>query len=184
MKILQDLALELIDATSVYIAQRLTKFKNRIKPEDRGPIYTIGSADPRVFTKGYNAYSAVDIKLYLNSEDMPFEEEVLIEGKKVIQKNGCVGTVQSVRLYGDSAGRKQLGELTFIVFDSFDEIECWVGKEARLTLVGANEYGQVSVLIDKHINFYETIDWEVSIDSIVTEAQLKFLILSESRPDW
>lgn len=188
MKMLQDLALELIDVTSIYIAKKLRKLRKKVKPPEKLPIYALGRADPIGFARGYHSYSGVDIKVFINEPDVKFREKYEIKGNPAVKYNGAVGTVQSVS-FGKRSANKHGGSMVFVIFDNLDEIESLVNQERRLVIYaaneyaaneyGANEYGAESKLINKVIKFDDYFEWGISIDDVVTEATISFTITED-----
>jgi len=183
MKMLQDLALELIDVTSIYIAKKLRKLRKKVKPPEKLPIYALGRADPIGFARGYHSYSGVDIKVFINEPDVKFREKYEIKGNPAVKYNGAVGTVQSVS-FGKRSANKHGGSMVFVIFDNLDEIESLVNQERRLVIYAANEYaaneyGAESKLINKVIKFDDYFEWGISIDDVVTEATISFTITED-----
>ena len=183
MKMLQDLALELIDVTSIYIAKKLRKLRKKVKPPEKLPIYALGRADPIGFARGYHSYSGVDIKVFINEPDVKFREKYEIKGNPAVKYNGAVGTVQSVS-FGKRSANKHGGSMVFVIFDNLDEIESLVNQERRLVIYAANEYaaneyGAKSKLINKVIKFDDYFEWGISIDDVVTEATISFTITED-----
>ena len=128
----------------------LTDFGD-IDPKKHG-IYTMGSPDPRCFTRGYNSWSGVDVKVHF-------------DGKRL-------GYVQGISF--DSIAKR--GTMVAILFDCASEIQkdLFVGP-ARLFLTAANEYGALGVLFDGIVEF-EGEQWGISIDDIITDKSHPFKI--------
>jgi hypothetical protein len=164
------------------------------------PVYKLGSADPvrfvygetnditkssspppnDGFTKGYNSFSGIDIKVHMCPSQEEIEEEILVKDKdgkeiSILHYKGGVGTVQGVKFW--ASGAEHYGRMTFIVFDNFKEIESFAGKEMRLMMTAANEYGNFGILVDKIVLFDKHYNWEVSVDDIVTEVSLGFVVV-------
>jgi len=175
---LQDLAVKLIDVTSIYIVKKLRKLRKKVKPPEKLPIYALGRADPIGFARGYHSYSGVDIKVFINEPDVKFREEYEIKGNPAVKYNGAVGTVQSVS-FGKRSANKHGGSMVFVIFDNLDEIESLVNQEKRLVIHAANEYGAESKLINKVIKFDDYFEWGISIDDVVTEATISFTITED-----
>jgi len=119
-------------------------------------IYTMGSADPRPFsklTKGYNSFSGCDIK-------------IIIDGKtSAATQSLCCDE------YIDEEGKRQVsGSASFIVFDKpFD----YLGKTVRLIANGADEYGNFATFFDEEVTFISK-KYELSIENVVVEEHYTF----------
>jgi len=174
--LIQDAAVELLDALSSSISKlsfKVLKLKRKIKPDpdppSKYPIYTMGSADPRGFARGYNSFSGVDMRVYIP----PTGEEVTVDSQ-------YVSTVQGVKLWNDN-GQQQRGEMTLIVFDTLEEVEALCGQKRQLHMVAADESGKLHILVNKAIRFDRYYNWEITVDSLVSEISLGFFVIEDKR---
>lgn len=112
---------------------------------------------PSEFTKGYNSFSGVDIKIYFQDE----------KGKKAI------GTVQgfSYQKQVEDGKIKLYGSAAFIQFDKTENL---LGKCVRMLAVAANEYGNISIVMDEEI-FFDTQSYGIAVDDIVSEEYYTFV---------
>ena len=149
--------------------------------ESRGkkPIYTLGSANPRAFTCGYNSFSGVDVKvIFLEQDEKLYSLYKQHNELPELIKNGKPNvSIQAFVLYGGED--KQTGCITFVVFDNMDEYYKLQGKFQRIYVTAANEYGSLVTLFDGVVKFSNHLQWAISIDDIVTEAHLEFEVISQ-----
>lgn len=161
------------------IASKFVELENFIDPpvdNGPGPIYTVGSPDPRAFTKRQTMPSGIDTKVYITDVDSDLKEAVELTDKASLMVHRPVGDIQGVDFgfYGS-------GTITFLIFDGMEEIERFLGKKKRLVLHWSNEYGKEAILADKVIQFANEYVWSVNVDDLVIEAYLEFEVERDLR---
>ena len=142
----------------------------------RAPIYKLGSPDPvsfvsgntdninhpnicwipnmqnSEFTRGYNSFSGIDIKIC-------FDEK-------------AIGTVQGFSFHRHiNEGKVCIeGSACFLMFDQHHD---FIGKTVTMTAVAANEYGALSCLFSEKIRF-NSQSYGIAVDDIVSEEWYTF----------
>lgn len=130
--------------------------------QSKVPVYTLGSADPRTiiggenYSKGYHAFSAVDVKVSLEkgTESTVYAEIQAVSAAEDLVHGGVSGTIVA------------------IVFDK-DPLREWVGKTFDIVLRASSEYGDRATSVIKDARF-SSISWGVSIDDLVMEVCYNF----------
>lgn len=165
------------------LADRIRSLKRRIvskfvdlenfidPPEYNGPtpVHTVGSPDPRTFTRRSIIPNGSDTKVYITDIGSDLKEAVEITNKASLMFHRPIGNIYSIDF-----GSFGNGTVTFIVFDGMEEIERFLGKKKRLILSWSNEYGREAILADKIVQFKDRYVWGINVEDLVIEVYLDF----------
>lgn len=173
--------LELCDCIKVRVSDKdkiISQIENIAEPliPGRKMIYQCGSTNP--VSRSEASFGGIDVKVHIVDIDEPYLQE--LEPDDLPGYTGCVGNIQAIS-FGLRPDDHLGGAMVMIIFDGMESIEKFLGKEKRLVLHAANEFGDVAVLADKNIRFDDYYSWGIGIDDIVTEVRVDFTELKDNR---
>lgn len=166
---MKDLAYKLVCKLDKETSRLCNKIKNHLKPLKDEKVPSIPFS---AFTRGYESFSGTDIKCYI----LDLDQELYEEHDGVRFKNGAAGWVQAFEFHG---GEFPTGTLTAIILDDMKDLHRLLGKEKRLIIEAANEYGNYAILYNGVVEFDKALKWAMSIDDIICEVRLDFYQVSE-----
>jgi len=115
------------------------------------------------FKTAYSTIGGIDLKFYIEDEDTP-----------VFLPLTVVPSVQSIQFT-----KNNTGTLTCCFFDSIQPFHKFLGTTKHLIIKGANGEGKITTLFDGIVKFGTCLQWETSIDEIVIEVELSFIVMSQ-----
>jgi hypothetical protein len=161
---------------------------------EKGPVYSMGSADPRTIARGKRLISGVCVfvvfdrdtlvesigannQVYLNKDETANFARggyASADARAAAAGGGSIGTMSGTQVSLDGNGNVTSSGLRDKIKSSSKPYLSDQLLPFDITLVGANEYGQVSKMIIHGVELM-TEAGGVSIDDLVLEKQMSFL---------